>query len=371
VSAVRAGRLISVGAIAALAVAAPWLVSQGSIGTLTLLPIYAIVAVSMVVLVGWAGQISMGQFGLVGVGAAVAGGLAANHNIDFFVALTLGCLAGAGVAAMLGLPAMRVPGVYLAVVTLAFAGAMQYYFLDPRYVLHSIGVLPQGDASRIQRPWLWGGVDLSNDRTFYFLTLVFLALAILGAQALRRYRSGRIFIASRDNTNAAPTYGINLARTRLSAFALSGAIAAGAGVLLAYQQQAVDQSSYGVIPSIEIFLVVVIGGVTSIGGAVIATVLVEWVRLFGSTYLFNNAELLVTGPGVLLMLLISPGGIGALLDRARTRFFQAVATREGIELPSVTADRATPATDQPDDALQAVVHTLDDLDDLETEPART
>lgn len=368
--AVRIARGAGIAAVLALAVLAPSFVSAGEIGTLTLIPIYAIVAVSMVVLVGWAGQISMGQFGLVGIGAAIAGGLAANHNIDFFVALLLGCLAGAAVSVVLGLPAVKVPGIYLAVVTLAFAGAMQFYFLDPRYVLNSIGVLPQGSAARIPRPWLWQGIDLSNDRTFYFVTLVFLVLAVGAAKALRRYRSGRIFIASRDNAKAAPAYGINLARTRLSAFAISGAIAAGAGVLMAYQQQAVDPSTYGVTPSIEIFLIVVIGGVTSISGAIVATVLVEWVRLFGTSYLFKNAELLVTGPGLLLILLFAPGGIGGLLHRGRQWGLRAVAKAQGIDVPSLTADRRTDVVDAgADGILQVAGHQLDDLEQLAPEPA--
>jgi branched-chain amino acid transport system permease protein len=336
---VRVARLVAVAAVVAVAVAAPSLVSAGQLGNLTLIPLYAIVAVSMVVLSGWAGQVSIGQFGLVGVGAAVAGGLAANHNVDFFVALVLGCLAGGAISVVLGLPAVRVPSVYLAVVTLAFAGAMQFYFLDSRYVLHRLGVLPTDEAARIDRPWLWQGIDLGNDRTFYFVCLVFLLLSVLAARSLRRYRSGRVFIASRDNARAAHAYGINLARTRLTAFAIAGAIASLAGVLMAYQQQAVDPSSYGVTPSIEIFIVAVIGGLTSLGGAVAATVVIEWVRLFGTTYLFDNAHLLVTGPGLLVVLMFLPGGFAEAFFRLRDGLLRRVARRHAIDVPSLLADR--------------------------------
>ena len=223
----------------AIAVGAPDMVTPRPIGQLTHIPIYAIVAVSMVILTGWAGQISLGQFGLVGVGAALAGGLAADHNVDFFAAMFLGVVAGALVATVIGIPALRVPGLYLAVTTLAFGGAVEFYFLNKSYWIGS-KILPHGEAARIVRPFLWQRVDLANDRSYYYLCVVFLGVALLAARAFRRNRSGRILIAVRDNQRAAPAYSINLARTKLAAFAVSGAIAALAGVLLAYQQRAID-----------------------------------------------------------------------------------------------------------------------------------
>jgi branched-chain amino acid transport system permease protein len=220
-----------------------------------------------------------------------------------------------------------VQGIYLAVVTMAFAGAAQYYFLDPRYFLASRGVLPHGRNSRIQRPVLWGRFDLGNDRNFYVVTLLFLIAAVAAALALRRNRSGRVFAAARDNSRAASAYGVNVTRARLSAFAIAGGMAGLAGALLAYQQQAVDPSVYGIAPSIEIFIIVVIGGLTSLSGALIATVLVEYVRLFGSTHLFTNAHLLVTGPALLLILMFLPGGVADVLFRIRDRVLRLVAAR--------------------------------------------
>jgi branched-chain amino acid transport system permease protein len=132
---------------------------------------------------------------------------------------------------------------------------------------------------------------------------------------------------------------VNVTRARLSAFAIAGGFAALAGVLLAYQQQAVDPSVYGIAPSIEIFIVVVIGGLTSLTGALIATVIVEWVRLFGSSYLFSNAHLLVTGPALLAVLMFLPGGVADPLFRIRDRFLRAVATRHDLDVPALQTDR--------------------------------
>ena len=192
------------------------------------------------------------------------------------------------------------------------------------------------------RPILWQRVDLSNDRSFYYLCVVFLAVALLAARSFRRNRSGRVLIAARDNQRAAPAYSINLARTRLAAFAISGALAAMAGVLLAYQQQAVDAGAYGIVPSIEIFVATVIGGLTSLPGAVGGAVLITWVKLFGEDHL-KGITLLVTGPGLLFILLLLPGGFAEGFFRMRDSFLRFVANRHDILVPSLVADRRVEA----------------------------
>src|SRR3954452_19004365 len=122
-------RAIGLVAILGVAIALPYVVSTHYIFQLQVLPIFGIVAVSLVVLTGWAGQISLGQYGLVGMGAAAAGGIIGRHNIDFFAALGIGIAAGALTAVAIGLPAVRMRGLYLAVTTLAFGFAMQFYVL--------------------------------------------------------------------------------------------------------------------------------------------------------------------------------------------------------------------------------------------------
>src|SRR5439155_25343856 len=139
----------------------------------------------------------------------------------------------------------------------------------PKYILNRnywIGahLLPNGLSAHLERPLLYGRFNLDNNRTFYFLCLLFLGLAVLAANAFRRNRSGRVVIAARDNQRGAPAYGINIVRTRLAAFAVSGGIAGMAGVLLAYAQHNVIPGSYDVVGSLLIFLAVVIGGITSI-----------------------------------------------------------------------------------------------------------
>jgi len=177
-------------------------------------------------------------------------------------------------------------------------------------------------------------ITLLPDAKFYYLCLVFLGLTLLAARAYRRNRSGRVLIAIRDNGRAAPSYGINLAANRLAAFAVSGAIASLGGVLLAYQQGAIDPSSYGIGPSIDIFVITVVGGLTALPGAVLGAVVIQGIRYFGEDF-----SLLVTGPGLLVVLLFLPGGFAEGMYRVRDSFLRTIATRKEIMVPSLFADR--------------------------------
>lgn len=347
VRAVRVGLSLIVGATA---LGLPLLLGPGDLAFLTLLPIYAIVAVSLVVLTGWAGQISLGHMAIVGTAAAVAGGVAADHNVDFFVALLVGMAAGVVVSVLIGLPAVRVQGLYLAVTTLAFAGAVEFYLLKTSYPIGR-AVLPSGDNPRVLRPSLWQRVDLSDERTYYYVCLVALASTMYLAKRFRRSRSGRVFLAVRDNGRAAPAYAVNVVRTRLAAFALSGAVASVAGVLFIYQQQTFDASTYGMGPSVEVFVATAIGGLSSVPGAVFGAVIVFGIKFFGER-LLDNASLLVTGPGLLLVLYVFPGGLSQVGFGLRDRFLRMVADRRELLVPSLVADRRG-ADDAPDLAAAA------------------
>ncbi|HUR50326.1 MAG TPA: ABC transporter permease [Acidimicrobiales bacterium] len=334
--------------IVGVALAAPYILGLAQVGLLTLIVIYAIVAVSLVVLTGWAGQISLGQFGIVGVAAATAGGLAANHNVDFFLTMFAGIGAGTLVAVLIGLPAVRVQGLFLAVTTLAFAQAVSGYVLNNVYPLGE-ALLPQS-GNRINRPILWGRIDLSGERAYYYLCLTFLVIVLLAASAYRRNRAGRVLIAVRDNPRAAPSYSINLARSRLAAFAVSGALASIGGVLLGYQLGAIDRVTYGVGNSLEIFIIAVVGGLTSLPGAVLGAAVIQSIKYFGESHI-DNLSLLVTGPGILAVLLFLPGGFAEALYSTRDLFLRWVAARRGIEVPSLIADRRL--DDDEDHVIQA------------------
>jgi len=147
-----------------------------------------------------------------------------------------------------------------------------------------------------------------------------------------------VLISTRDNVRGAQAYGINTIRTRLAAFAVSGAIAGIAGVLLAYQQGNIDASTYGVVPSVAVFVATVMGGLTSLPGAVAGAVLIQAVNLFGERRI-DGISLLVTGPGLLVILLFLPGGFAQGAYQVRDSFLRWVSTRRNILVPSLFADR--------------------------------
>ena len=331
----------------ALCIFAPYLVGGARIGFLTLVVISAFVALSVTVLTGWAGQASLGQFGIAGVGAAVAGGLATRAHADFFVTLIAAAVVGALLAALIGIPALRLPGLFLAIVTLAFAAVVENYVLDPRY----FGWLLPKNGQTIDRPVLFGRFDMTSDRSFYYLCLAFLLLFLASAITLRASRSGRVFVAQRDNIREAQALGINAARTKLAAFALSGSIAAVGGALLAYKVGGLDPTTFPVQLSIDVFVFAVVGGIASPYGAICGAIFYQVLNYFGTSIfgwldhiglhsLVSVIDELGIAGGVLLVLSFFPGGIASTGVAFRDRFLKRVAIRRNIELPSLAADRA-------------------------------
>ena len=331
---VRRARIGLAVLVAGVVIAAPWIVGTKRDAFLASAALAAMVAVSLVVLSGWAGQISLGQFGFAGFGAAVAGGLATRHDLDFFLTIGAAAIAGALLAVLIGIPALRVPGLFLAVVTLALAATVQYGILSRA---HFSWLLPP-TGGYVNRPNLYGRVDITSDTRFYYVCLVFLVLAYASARALRNSRSGRLFIGLRDNQRAAQSYGVNAAGTKLAAFAIAGAIAAVAGALLAYQSQ-VDAGSFQMGTSLTAFLYAVVGGLTSLPGAVGGTVLFSIINNYGGTQL----SVLASGVGVAFVLYVFPGGIAQIAFQTRDSGLRWLAERHGIHVPSLVADRRVQA----------------------------
>jgi branched-chain amino acid transport system permease protein len=340
-------RRVVLGLVAAVALLAPYLLGAQRTGLATLIVLYAMVGVSLVILSGWSGQISLGQFAFAGVGAAVAGGLAANHHLDFFLTLLLAGLAGALVAVLVGLPALRIQGLFLAVTTVAFAFTVHDIVLNPEF----FGWLLPADMAFVERPVLYGAFDVSSSRRFYYVCLVFLVLALGAARAFRRNRAGRIMIGARDNEKQVQAYGVNLASSRLAVFAISGFIAALAGALLAYQQGSVEQAAFRPLLSLELFAMVVIGGMSSLIGPILGALYVLGIPFFLEDVI-DGVSLLATGAGLLLLLMFLPGGLAEASFRTRDRLLRWAADRHGIHVPSLVADRHVADSADADQSLQ-------------------
>jgi len=321
--------------VVAAAIGLPFALSLGQQILASVVLIYAMVAVSLVILTGWAGQISLGQWGFAGIGAMVTGALAAHLHADFFITVIAAGLVGAAAAIIIGLPALRIQGLYLAVSTLAFAIAVQVYLLSPTYFG---GFLPSF-KQQIRRPLLYSRYSVESPKTFYYLTLVFLVLCLASARSLRRSRSGRVIIASRDNEKGAQSYGVSIARARLAAFAISGFWAAVAGSLFAFHQEAIDSAAFSPERSLELLIIVVIGGLTSLPGAMLAACWIGFLR-YGPIHGVTS-QALTSGLGVLLLLIFLPGGLAQVYYSARDGMLRWVANRRGIVVPSLVADSLT------------------------------
>ncbi|HZA88069.1 MAG TPA: branched-chain amino acid ABC transporter permease, partial [Acidimicrobiales bacterium] len=278
-----------------------WL-STSRINLATIIVIFGIVAASLVVLTGWAGQVSLGQMAFVGVGAAVGGALTDHRNWDLALALVLAGLVGAGAAVIVGYPALRRRGLTLAVATLAFALFTSSYLLNRT-------VFPDWlPGRRIDRGAILG-IELSSESAMFYASLAVLALALAMVVGLRRSRTGRVLIAIRENERAARAYGVNATRTQLAGFALSGFLAAAAGALYVHQQTGLSADPYLPQRSLEVFTMVVIGGLGSLPGALLGATYVHSVDFF----LPNEWQFLATGVGLLAVLLMFPSGLGGVL----------------------------------------------------------
>jgi branched-chain amino acid transport system permease protein len=311
--------------LAVLVLGYPWVGSTSQVNLGGLFAIYGIVAVSLVILIGWGGQISLGHWSLAAVGALVGGSLTARYGWPFLPALLVASLAGAGVAILLGLPALRIRGLFLAVTTLAFSLLVSDILLNERYFGW---LLPK----TINRPHLLF-LNGEDERVYYYVCVAGLAFAVFCALGLRNSRTGRVLIAMRDNERTAQALGVNLVRTRLATFALSGFLAAFAGALYAHHQHVVLASSFTPDQSIQMFLMAVIGGLGSVVGVLAGPV---YLGLF-STFL-TSVAFLASATGVLVVMVVFPSGLGGLVFAIRDAFLRRVAIRHRLFVPSLLAD---------------------------------
>jgi branched-chain amino acid transport system permease protein len=306
---------------------------------------WAMVGVSLVVLSGWGGHISLGQFGIAGVAAMIAGNMFAHWNADFFLVMFVSGVVGGVVALLVGLPALRIKGQFLAVTTLAMAVALDQYFLNT-------DTFPQFIPSNgVPRPLLLQRFDLGNYYNLYLVCLAFLALSILATYGVRRARSGRVLIGTAANERAAASAGVPTTRVKLSGFVLAGIIAGVAGALDVLLLGALNPGAFPGIDSITVFVYAVIGGLGSVPGVLSGVLVFKWLETQSWLGQFEQA---VSGIVALYVLIAFPGGIGQFFYGLRDRVLRLVASRRDILVPSLVADRAAgmvPEQGESDDLL--------------------
>jgi len=306
------GVLLTVAAAALL----PLVLSVGRTFLMSQICIYGVIALSLTVLTGWAGQVSLGQFGLVAVGADITAHL--GGSVPLVLLLLLAGAATAVVSVLVGLTALRIRGLYLAVSTLGFALFMQTSVLATSCwtmpVLHKkiCSGLPDPESTLISRPSLFG-LGLTSERAFAWFSLAVLIVSILMVRLWRDRGIGRRLISVRDNEIAAGAAGIPVVRTKLMAFALSGFMAGYAGVCFAFASERFSTDTFDPTVSLLVVSMVVIGGLDSVPGAVLgALYLVGLPAIFGST---PSIQILTSGIGLMAFILYLPGGMAQVMHQ--------------------------------------------------------
>jgi branched-chain amino acid transport system permease protein len=312
--------------LAALALAIPFILSDSQTYLTSIILIYAIVGLSLLILTGWTGQISLGQFGISGIAGATAAFLYSKHGWDFIPSMIVAVVVGALVALIIGVPALRISGPFLAVTTLAFGVSAANYVLSPTF-------LPWFVVTTAPRPPIFGADILGSDRQVYYFCLIGFFLALVAVRSMRQSRTGRGLIATRDNEAAARATGLNTTREKLTAFLISGAMAGFAGALFVVQAEGVNNGSFTADINIALFTMVVIGGLGSVPGVVVGAVAV-WSAMY---FLPAGWAELVNGGGILLLLIFLPEGLGGLIYGIRGVLLFQVAKRRGLAAGAVAA----------------------------------
>jgi branched-chain amino acid transport system permease protein len=283
--------------VLALLVLAPLAVKNFVIFQMTMLLIYGLAVLALNILTGGSGQFSLGQSAFYAVGAYTSAILMETYNVNYVLTLPVSGILCFGVGFLFGLPALRLSGVYLALATFALATAMpqllKLNFLEP----WTGGV--QGLV--VTKPDAPFGLPMSQDMWLYYFTLVITIAIYVASVNLLRSRSGRAFMAIRDNEIAASAMGIDVALYKTLAFGVSAGITGVAGSLGAIVVQFVAPDSYTITLAIQLFLGMVVGGVGWLPGSIVGAAFIIFVP--------NMAESVSKGLsgavfGVLLFLVI-------------------------------------------------------------------
>jgi ABC-type branched-subunit amino acid transport system permease subunit len=314
-------------AIAVTALLAALIISSVSTNartlTFTAIVAYAILALSTTLIVGVAGQVSLGQVGFFGVGAAVSYQLSVSVGMPFWLAFLGGGVAAAAASVLVGLPALRVRGLLFSVTSLGFALVAQSWLLAKPWLI--------GAGLSVPRPIL-GPIDFAGQRAYFVFALLVLGGAMWLTRNLLSSGPGRRIVAARDNEGGAAAFAVRLASTKLLAFAAAGFLAGIGGALYGHGLQNISVNDFpvanpgaqvGAVDSLRIVAIAVIGGLGSIPGAVAGAVVVV-----GIDQLTNSVawQLLGSSVGLLALLLFLPGGLASLIDPVRARLVRRVAS---------------------------------------------
>jgi branched-chain amino acid transport system permease protein len=311
-------------------VVAPLTLGEYLISILNLILIAAVGAMGLNILVGYTGQVSIGHAAFMSVGAYTAANLIVRVGAPFWVAIPAGGLMAALVGAVVGIPSLRIKGLYLAIATLAAQLIIEWTINHVPWISGGVQA-----SIEVPRPSVFG-TPLKTQTQLYFFLMFFVVLAIVAMQNLVRGRIGRAFIAVRDHDTAAEIIGIDIFRYKLLAFAISSFYAGVTGVLYTYYLGIANYEQFQINVSIDYLAMIIIGGLGSVLGSVLGAAFVtllpivtRWVLegvgglLFSQADLLNiipNLRLVMFGGLIVLFLVLEPEGLNRLWVNIRNYF---------------------------------------------------
>ena len=306
----------------------PFISGPGVLHILNMIGIYSIAAVGLNLLIGYTGQISLGHGAFFGVGAYAAAILATKVGVPFILSIPAAGIITAVVGIIFGLPSARLKHLYLLIATLAGQIIIEYVFVQWESLTEGANGISIVAASLF-------GLDLGNDRTFFYVIFVSFVIMAWIAVNLVRTRYGRAFIAIRDNDRAAEGMGIPIFRYKLLSFAISSFYAGFAGGLYAYYMISITPEPFNLWLSIEFIAMIIIGGLGNIPGSVLGTVFIVILNEGLSQitqYLMNvgaSASVAITiaplrefvfGIAIVLFVIFEPKGLAEVWRIIRSNF---------------------------------------------------
>lgn len=320
--------------IAGVAIASLMLavLSRSWVSALTATLIAATIALSLVVVTGFAGQISLGQMAFAGIAGLVTARLTEDWGVPFPLPILMSALGAAALGVLVGLPSLRVRGPSLAIVTLSAAWVCQRMVFQDSQIVGS-------EFPRVPAPSLFG--TALGPRAFGFFCLGVLTVTALLVSNLRRSRTGRRFLTVRENERAAAAAGVNVSQVKIQAFVISAFISGLGGSLLAYQSRVFAYERFTVFESLFYFVNAYIGGIGMVAGAIAAGIGVNggfFAKLLNS-WGAEEYHRIIAGLGLLIAIQLHPDGLAstaAVIRQHRHHRRKAIETKDVVEdLPDV------------------------------------
>jgi len=292
--------------VAAVLVALPAFANPYVLYVVNLAFVHILLAAGLNVLIGYTGQLAFANAALFGIGAYIAGLLQVDYAVPFWIAACIGVAGSTIVGVVIALPALRLSGLYLAIVSVAFAYSCQWVFLNWQNVTHGAGGFPVP-------PITFTFMQTSTAAATYYLSLLITVILVLALMNVLRCRVGRALVAVRENETAAGALGVNLTKYKTISFGISALFAGTAGVLFQALLGVVTPESYDIFNVVLQFCMVMVGGLGSLFGSVLGAVLITWfdelIREFRG---FEEAGF---GALILLSVLFMPRGLSGLVTR--------------------------------------------------------